>query len=156
MTRFVFLPQKLHNPSTIPKNLYLVKIYYKKEDGRVEGRAHIFSCENSKISTRCWTTIHKRMLDPTKKRYPKSKGTEEPNRMVGGAQSHLESNPIPTRDTRRAQTKPCVRQDKEASQRLSQTCLGVFSVSCRGTGQEWPAVGRGLWLQQTWVTQRVT
>ena len=36
-----------------------------------------------------------------------------PNKMVGGAKSCLESNPIPTRDTWRAQTKPCVHQDPE-------------------------------------------
>ena len=33
--------------------------------------------------------------------------------MVGLAKSHLESNPIPTRDVRRAQTKSCVHQDPE-------------------------------------------
>ena len=27
--------------------------------------------------------------------------------------------------------------------RLSQTCLRVLSVSCRGTGQQWPAAGTG-------------
>ena len=46
--------------------------------------------------------------------------------MVGGAKSHLESNPIPTRDAQRAQTKPCVHQDPETPQRVSQTCLWVF------------------------------
>ena len=37
----------------------------------------IFSCENAKIATCCWTTTNKRMLDPTKKRYPTSKGKGE-------------------------------------------------------------------------------
>ena len=61
------------------------------------------------------------MLDPTKKRYllPSRK-------MVGGVKLHLESNPIPTRDAWRAQTKPCAHQ--KAPQRLSQTCLGVFEL----------------------------
>ena len=31
-----------------------------------------------------------------------------PSKMVGGVKSHLDSNPIPTGDTQRAQTKPCV------------------------------------------------
>ena len=26
-----------------------------------------------------------------------------------------------------------------------------LNVSCRGTGQQWPAAGQGLWVQQTWV-----
>ena len=30
--------------------------------------------------------------------------------MVGGAKLHLESNPIPTRDTWRAQIKPCAHE----------------------------------------------
>ena len=43
------------------------------------------------------------------------------SKIVGGAKLHLESNPIPTRDAWRAQTKHCVHQ--ENPQRLSQTCL---------------------------------
>ena len=39
----------------------------------VEGQALIFSRENSKIATNHWTTIDRRKLDPTKKRYPMSK-----------------------------------------------------------------------------------
>ena len=60
--------------------------------------------------------------------------------MVGGAKPCLESNAIPTRDAQRAQTKPCVHQDPETPQRLSQTCLDCMSVSFRGTGQQWPDV----------------
>ena len=36
--------------------------------------------------------------------------------------------------------KPCVHQDLENPQRLRQLCL---SVSCRGTGHQWTAVGAG-------------
>ena len=46
------------------------------QDGRIEGCVLIFSCENSKITTFCWTTID-RMLDPTKKRTPTFKGKGE-------------------------------------------------------------------------------
>ena len=63
-----------------------------------------------------------------------------PCRAVGGAKSCLESNPIPTRDALRAQTKPCTEQ--ETPQRRSQICLWV-SVPCRGMGQQWPAAGAG-------------
>ena len=45
---------------------------------RVEGCALTFSCENSRITAHCWTINDKRMLDPTKKRYPISKGKEKP------------------------------------------------------------------------------
>ena len=41
------------------------------------------------------------------------------SKMVGGAKSHLESNPIPARDSCRAQTKPCAHQYPETPQRLT-------------------------------------
>ena len=49
-----------------------------------------------------------------------------PNKVVGQAKSHLESNPICTRDAWRPQTKQCAHQDTETPQRLSQTCCGGF------------------------------
>ena len=74
-----------------------------------------------------------------------------PNKMVGGAKSHLESNPIPARDAQKAHTKPCAYQD--TPQRWNQTCLGVFehllwryqsAVACprgRGSGCSRPRYG---------------
>ena len=60
--------------------------------------------------------------------------------MIGGAKSHLESNTIPTRDALRAQIKPlCTPGDPTETEPASE-CL---SVSCRGTGQPWPAAGAG-------------
>ena len=53
---------------------------------------------------------------------------------------HLESNYIHAREAQRAQTKPCVHQDPETSQTEPGLCL---RVSCRGTGQQWPATGAG-------------
>ena len=69
------------------------------------------------------------------------------SKMVGGAKSRLESNPITTRDTQRAQTTPSVHQ--ETLQRLRQTCLWVSPVEVRvssGLPQ-----GQGLWVQQSWL-----
>ena len=45
------------------------------EDG-IEGRVFIFSCKNSKITTRCWTTIEGECWIPPKKIYPTFKGKE--------------------------------------------------------------------------------
>ena len=66
----------------------------------------IFSYKKSKIITHCLITVYRKMLDPTKKRYPtsKGKGNKHPSKMVGGVKLCLESSPIPARDTRRAQT----------------------------------------------------
>ena len=68
--------------------------------------------------------------------------------MGGGAKSQLESNPMPARDTRRAQTKPCAHLDPaERSSdptkdlpRLARECPGV---SGGGVGRWWPAAGSG-------------
>ena len=58
----------------------------KFQDGGLEGCVFLLSWKNSKITleyknfkitTRCWTTIDRKMLDPTKKRYPTSKGKGE-------------------------------------------------------------------------------
>ena len=111
-----------------------------------------------KIATPCWTTINRRILDPTgKKKIPYVQG----QRMVGWAISCLESNPIPTRNARRAQTKPCVHQYPETPQRLSQTCLWVFEcflwrnrsvVACcgdKGSGCSIPGSHR-IWYKHSW------
>ena len=45
----------------------LIKQGHNLENGGVEGCALIFTCEDSKTTTRCWTSISWRMLDPTKK-----------------------------------------------------------------------------------------
>ena len=90
---------------------------------RVEGCALIFSYENSKTTTWCWTTID-RMLDPTKKIPHVQRQRGSPKKTVGGAKSRLESNPIPARDAWRAQTKPWAHQ--EMPQSLRQTCLWIW------------------------------
>lgn len=46
------------------------------QDGGEEGHALIFCC-NTKIATGCWTSIDRRMLEPTKKRFPMSKDKGE-------------------------------------------------------------------------------
>ena len=82
-------------------------------DGRVEECLLIFSHENSKIATNCWTTIHRRMLDPTKKKkipHIQEKRRSH-NKTIGGVKSCLKSNHIHAREARRAQAKPCAHQD---------------------------------------------
>ena len=74
-------------------------------DGGVEGLALIFPCKNSKITTCCWTMVDRIMLDTTQKKIPHIQGQRNrPSKMVGGVNSHLESNPVPARGAQRAQT----------------------------------------------------
>ena len=117
------------------------------QDGGVEGHVLTFCCKNTKIASNYWTTIDKRMLEPTKKIYPITKGKgEAPNKMKRRTQSHLKSNLIPTRDAWRAQTKPYAQQDRGKGAvtptrdwtRPAFECLRVFS---RGMSQQWPATG---------------
>ena len=56
---------------------YFLWVMEGSTDGRVAGWMLIFSCENTKIATSSWATINRRILDPTKKRYPVSKGKGE-------------------------------------------------------------------------------
>ena len=64
------------------------------ENGGVGGHSIIFFCENSKITTHCWKTIDRRMLDPTKK-IPHVQGQRRsPRKTVGGDKLSLESNPM--------------------------------------------------------------
>ena len=80
-----------------------------------------------------------------KKRTPHVQGQQRsPSKMVGGAKLHLESNAIPTRDTWRAQTKPCAYQDSETPQRLTKT---VFESPVEAQVSSGLLQGQGLWVQ---------
>ena len=70
-----------------------------------------------------------------------------PSKMVGGAKSHLESNPIPARKAQRPQTNlvpPTPAQDPETPQRLRQNCVWVSPVEVR-VSKGLPQ-GQGLWV----------
>ena len=64
---------------------------------------------------------------------------KSPRKMVGGAKSHLESNPIPPSVAQRAQTN-LMHTRTQRPHRDLELCL---SVSCGGTGQQWTAAGSG-------------
>ena len=49
----------------------------RNQDGGVEGHALTPSCENTRITTSCWTIIDRKTLELTKKRYPTSKDKGE-------------------------------------------------------------------------------
>ena len=127
------------------RNRAMVPLHYVSKpsapfgDGGIEICALIFSWKNSKITTLCWITIQRRMLCPTKKRYPMSKDkgevtarreegwknqTPRPSEMLGGLKQNLVCTRRPHRN--------CARPNLE--------CL---SVSCRGKGWQWPVPGAG-------------
>ena len=62
-----------------------------------------------------------------------------PNKMAGGAKSHLESNPIPARDDCKAQTRTQGPQMRDWA-RPTFECL---CISCGGACQQWPIARKG-------------
>ena len=92
-------------------------------------RLIFFSCENSKTTTPCWTTVDWRMLDPTKK-IPHVQGPRRsPSKMAVGVKLHLESNPLPTRDAQRAQTNLVCNRTQRHHRDLSQKCAWVTALA---------------------------
>ena len=60
--------------------------------------------------------------------------------MVGGANSRLESNTIPTKMLRGLKQTLCAPGPRDPTETETGLCL---SVSCGGMGQQWTAAGAG-------------
>ena len=123
----------------------LSAVIFKKHNMGGVGHVLIFSWENSKIATRCWTTIDRAMLDPTKKKISHVGGQRRsPNKMVGGAKLCLESNPIPTTEMVRGLKQNFVCNRTQGPHKYwARRAFEYLSVSCRGMDQQWPTAGTG-------------
>ena len=118
------------------------------QDGRVKGHVLIF-CKNSKITARCRTAINRRMLDPTEKKIPHIQGQRRrPREMIGRAKLHLESNPIPSRDGRRAHTHLAHTKTQRPYRDWARTVFECLLWRYRSTVD---CCRCRLWMQQTWV-----
>ena len=80
-----------------------------------------------------------------------------PSKTVGGAKSRIKSNPTPTRDTWRAQTKPCVHQDPDTPRDgarpvfESPAVVRVSSGLLQGQGPCVQLLGsHSLWHKPSW------
>ena len=77
--------------------LYIVVyILRRNQDGRVEGRALTPSCENTRITTSCWTIIDRKTLELTRKDTPHPKTKEKPQWDGRRGAITVKSNPITT------------------------------------------------------------
>ena len=120
-------------------------------DGGVNRCALIFSCKNSKITTRCWTTVNRIMLDLVKKKMPHIQGQRRsPSKAVGEAKSPLESNSISSRDAQRDQTNlvhtRTQRPHRDWARTVFECLLQMYrsAVAChrgRGSGCSRPGYG---------------
>ena len=118
------------------------------QDDRAEGCALILSCENNRITSSGCTAIDRRALEPAKKHTPCLRTEETLQRDGRRGATTLKSNPIPARDSWKAQTKPCAQQDQgrgavtPTGDRARPACE-CLRVSCGGVGQQRPAAGSG-------------
>ena len=74
------------------------------------------------------------------KKIPHIPGKRSPSKTVGGMKLSLESNPIPTRTLGELTQTLCISGPGDPTETEPELCL---SVSCGGTGQQWPAAGAG-------------
>ena len=119
------------------------------QDGGVERCALILSCENSKITTCCWKTIDKRMLEHTKKDTPCSRAKEKPQQDGRRDEIAFRIKPHTSHRYLVGSNKPCAHQDLETPQRLNENCIWVSPAEvCVSNGL---LQGQGLWVQQTQV-----
>ena len=119
------------------------------QDGRVERRAFILSCENSKITTCCWKTIDKRMLEHTKKDTLCSRAKKKPQQDGRRGETAFRIKPHISHRYLVGSKKPCAHQDPEIPQRLNENCIWVSPAEVwvsNGLLQ-----GQRLWVQQTQV-----
>ena len=119
-------------------------------DGRAEGPA-LVSCESSKTATHCWTTVNRRMLDPTEERYPPSKGKgEAPGRWQERCNQVQNQTPHPSETLGGLKQTLCAPEprgpsetDRAVSEYLAQRYESA--VACRkdgGSGCSRPGYGR--------------
>ena len=107
-----------------------------EEDGQLEGHAHIFSCENSKIATCCWTSIDRRMLDPTKIDTPHSRAKEKPQQDGRRAKIAFRFKRLI------CQRHSCMHQNAETPY-WPRPAFECSPVSCGGVSQQRSAAGTG-------------
>ena len=137
--------------------------YIIKNTGGEEGHALIFSCENSKITTRCWTTIDRRCWIPPREDTAHPRAKKKPRQ--DGRRGKIMFRVTPHSCQRHSEGsnktlcfEPGPRDPRDWTRPvfeclLNQTCVWVsepdlcLSVSWRGMGQQWPAMGTGLWVQ---------
>ena len=94
------------------------------------------------------------MLNPTKKKILHIQGQRRSsNKMVGGAKLHLESNPIPSRDAQRAQTKPGATRTHRPRRDWARCVYVSPAEAWVSSGLPWGQ--EGLWQQPTWEAWRV-
>ena len=77
-TNFKTCARLVQRPHFKNHSLEFQQLQERNQDGGVEGRALTPSCENTRITTSCWTIIDRKTLELTKKDTPHPKTKEKP------------------------------------------------------------------------------
>ena len=132
----------------------VAKVLRLTEDERVEGLALIFSCENSKITTHCWTTINRRMLDPPKKDTPHPRAKEKPQQDSRRGEIAFIIKPHTCQSCSEGSNKTlCAPGPRDPTETEPDLPLSVWVSSAEAWVSCGLLQGQGLCMQQTWVTQ---
>ena len=105
-----------------------------------DGRVKIFS----KIATCCWTTINRRILDPTggKKRYLIFKANEMPQQDSRKGNITFRIKPHTHQRYLEGSNKTlCAPGPRDSNRDWARPAFEFLSVSCGGTDQQWPVAG---------------
>ena len=88
----------------------------------------------------CWV--------PPKKDNPCPRAKEKPQQDGRRGEIMFRIKPYPPETLRGLKQTSCAPGPRDPTKTEQEEYL---SVSCRDTGQQWPAQGLGLWVQQSWV-----
>ena len=121
------------------------------QDGRVKGCV-LISCNYSKITPHCWTTIKGECWIPPKKDIPHPRAKEKPQQDSRRGKITFRIKPHTRQRCSEGSNKTlCTPGSRDPTETEADLCW----VSCGGTGQQWPAAGAGALGAATWVTQPV-
>ena len=111
------------------------------QDGEVEGHVLTSSCESTKITTSCWGTSNRRMLEPTKK-IPHLQRQRSHSEMVDGRRGTItmKPNPPPAGWVTRTREQRYQRSSPTVVKVLNLTSGFPAWVSNKGTGNP-----QGIW-----------
>ena len=120
------------------------------QNGGVEGGVFIFSCENSRTTTWCWTTIDRRMLDPAKKDIPHPRAMEMPQQDGGRGKLTFRIKPHTYQRWSEGSDKAlCATGDLTETEPGMPLSVWVSPVELRVSSG--PPQGQGLWVQHSWM-----
>ena len=116
------------------------------QNGRVEGHALIFSCENSKkLQLTTKQPLTGEWWIPPKKYSPHPREKEKPQQDGWRGKITFRIKPCTRqRHSEGSDKTMCAPETRDSTRDWARPAFEQRSVSCRGTGQQWHAIGAGI------------